>query len=97
MESLLYQVRDLAHACDSKGIELLIDMLSFGVPKGVEVPDVSLKVVDVDGMWHGDEYICNIRDCNIEEAKWALQIFIQNYVEEDAQKALLNQIENYNW
>lgn len=97
MESLLYQVRVLAHACDSKGIELLIDMLSLGVPKGVDVPDVSYKVVDVDGMMQNDEHICKLTDCNIGEAKWALQIFVQNCVEEDAQKALLNQIENYNW
>ena len=97
MDSLICQVRDFAHACDSKGIELLIDMLSFGVPKGDEVPEVSYKVVDVDGMGQDDARIFKLTKENIGEAKWALRIFVEYCVEDSAQADLLAQIENFKW
>lgn len=97
MPSLLCQVCDLAHACDSKGIELQIDMLSFGVPKGVEAPDVMYKVADVDCMLQDDDHICKLTDYNIGEAKWALEIFVKYCVEESAQEKLLQQIKDYKW
>lgn len=97
MDSLLCQVRDFAHDCDSKGIELLIDMLSFGVPKGEAIPDVSYKVVDVDGMMQDDSHIFKLANVNIGEAKWALRIFVEYCVEDPAQADLLAQIENFNW
>lgn len=97
MDSLLCQVRDFVHACDSKGIELLIDMLSFGVPKGEPIPEVSYKVVDVDGMMQDDSHIFKLTNENIGEAKWALRIFVEYCVEDSAQADLLAQIDNFNW
>ena len=97
MNSLLCQLSDLARCCDSKGIEVRIDMISFGVPKGIEVPNVSYKVVDVDGMDFSDECRYKLKDWNIDEAIDAINIFIENCVEHGAQAALLDEVKNYKW
>ena len=97
MSSLLYQLRELAHACDSKGIELQIDMLSFGICKAEKTPNVMYKVADVDCMMQDDGHIFKLSDNNICEAKWALEIFVKYCVDESAQEDLLQQIKDFKW
>lgn len=97
MNSLLCQLRDLVHCSNDKGIELTIDMPFFGVPKNVDIPDVSYKIVDVDGMLWDDSRRGDLFEWNLKEMKWALKIFIQYCVVKNAQKCLMEQIDKFSW
>lgn len=97
IDSLLCQLSDLARSCDSNGVELLIDMISFGVPKCVNFPSVSYKIVDVDGMLYSEQHRNRLLKCNMDEAKWALEVFVENCVVESEQANLLEKINSYNW
>lgn len=98
MDSLLIQMRDLASCTNGNGIGLDMDMISFGVQKGNKDSEVYYKLVDIDVMLHDDDSRHKIYDTNVIEAKHALTLFIQYFVETDeVKKRLLQQIREFKW
>lgn len=83
MDSLLLQVRDLAFCTNANGIGLNMDMISFGVQRGNRDSNVYYKVVDIDVMLHNDYSRGKIYANNVAEAKFAITLFAQYFVETD--------------
>lgn len=98
MGCLLEQMRNLVICTDGKGIGLDMDMISFGVKKGEKVPEVSYKLVDIDGMLHDDSMRYKLYEENVLSAQEALERFVEYFVETRVvQDKLIQQIKNFLW
>lgn len=98
MDYLLAQMRELAMCTSGKGIGLDMDMISFGVKKGVKQPDMSYKLVDIDVMLHSDIMCYKLNKDNVLGAQEALERFVDYFIETNEEKQkLIQQIREFRW
>jgi len=98
MESILMQMRDVVQCTNGNGIGLDMDMISFGVDKGNKDSDVSYKLVDIDAMLYDDYSRYKLYESNVIEAKHAITLFVEYFVEkDDVKQKLYQQIKDFPW
>ena len=98
MDSLLWQMRDIANCTNGKGIGLDMDMISFGVQRGNKYSDVYYKLVDIEVMQHDDSMLYQLREANLISAQEAIYLFVKYFVEGDeVKKRLMEQIKSFDW
>lgn len=98
INALLELLKNLAFCTNEKGIGLDMDMISFGVEKGNQNSDVSYKLVDIDAMQCDPAMSYKIYDTNVKNAKEAILLFVEYFVEiEEVKQRLVQQINNFEW
>ena len=98
IDSLLWQMRDIANCTSGKGIGLDMDMISFGVQRGNKYSDVYYKLVDIEVMQHDDSMLYQLREANVISAQEAIYLFVKYFVEGDeVKKRLMEQIKSFDW
>lgn len=95
-DNIIEQLQDLVYCTGCKGVELSMDTIFFGVNRGESAPRLSYKIVDIDGMIV--DPTCDkshLKDYNAKEIKFALQLFIEYFVETGERKtAMLNKLKD---
>lgn len=98
INSLLELLKDLAFCTNEKGIELNMDMISFGVEKGNRNTDVEYKLVDIDAMQYDPSMHYKLYDTNVTNARKAIILFVKYFVEtEEVKQRLVQQIDDFEW